>query len=465
MTTETATVETPTRESVKFETDPSALELPGYLAGSHEAAAIMKVLPLMTDHYAIIAAIETSNDNAQIEAVQSAIRWVDQFRDFYHPFTSEESKEACYEVILSCLNHTEATSWSFYSLRGLMSHEMTERMFDDPKLNEQALVNLWDDYRMRDIDARKRIMSHPKAGQRIAEKALDASQITLARQAASKLTFSEEVIGKNLENSDVQIRKHMAKQENITEDQLRVLACDSSEDVVKAAKRAMKRRGFAESDDLDEAIGDGVSAYFLANSDDPAVLKRMAASVDLDQQVLEMLGDASDEVAAAAASNPNASVEFLDKMVDRYQENPNHKLGMALASNPNMNKDMLLRFAESRLYFWGSSSHELTGLIAKNPNADAEILDEVGRKAHSAKAKKDVLSNPKLQEETIAYLARWESRKTVLVAVVEHENTSLDTLKSVATGYRGGKHKAVVQPAVERLAAAGIEIETPWLED
>ncbi len=463
--TATDTVEAPTRENVKFESDLSVLELPGYLKGSHEEAAIKKALPLMTDHSAVLAAITTAPDDSQIEAVQSAIRWVEQFRDFYHPFTSEESKEACYEIVLACLKNTQATSWSFYSLRSLMTHEMTNRMFDDPNLNEQALVNLWDDYRMRDIDARKRIMSHPKADERVAEKALGASQITLARAAASKLTFSEEVIGKNLENSDVQIRKHMAKQKNITEDQLRVLACDSSEDVVKAARRAMKRRGFEASDDLDEAIGDGVSAYFLANSDDPTVLKRMAASVDLDQQVLEMLGDASDEVAAAAASNPNASVEFLEKMVERYQNDPNHKLGMALASNPNMTTDVLMTFSESRLYFWGSASHELTGLIAKNPNADAKVLDEVGRKAHSAKAKKDILSNPLLSEETISYLARWEGRKTVLMAVVEHENTSLDTLKSIATGYRGGKHKAVVEPAVERLAAAGIEVQTPWLED
>lgn len=462
---ETDTVEAPTRENVKFETDLSVLELPSYLKGSHEETAIKKALPLMTDHSAVLAAITTAPDDSQIEAVQSAIRWVDQYRDFYSPFVSEERTEACYEIALASLKHTAAASWSFYTLRALMTYEMTERMFDDPSLNEQALVNLWDDYRMRDIGVRRRIMSHPKAGQEIAEMALGASQITLARSAASKLTFSEEVIGKNVENSDVQIRKHMAKQENITENQLRVLACDSSEDVVKAARRAMKRRGFEQSDDLDEAIGDGVSAYFLANSDDPTVLKRMAASVDLDQQVLEMLGNASDEVAAAAASNPNASVEFLEKMVERYQNEPNHKLGMALASNPNMTTDILMTFSESRLYFWGSANHEITGLIAKNPNADAKVLDEVGRKANSAKAKKDVLSNPLLSEETISYIARWEGRKTVLMAVVEHENTSLETLQTIATGYRSGKFKAVVEPAVERLTAAGIEVQTPWLED
>lgn len=318
-----------------------------------------------------------------------------------------------------------------------------------PNLPSSALEHIMGHWRLDSIEITKAIIDHPNSTPDIARKGLSDWRVSVNRHASKSGLLDSSVLAELVSSGDVQIRKNIIKNPRLDENSLRILAADLDASVAKAAKREIKKRGLPETDEMDESISDGVSAYFLAASDDEATLKRLATSPDIDTAILEGLSEHSRPVAMAAASNSRASADFLMQMCRKAVEDRDSDVAAVLAKNPALTEEATEILGEMPSYY-----AEVTKPLVKHPNCAASVIESRATD-YRASIRISVLRSPHCTEDMITRMSRWEHRKTVLVEIAKHELTPTEVLVDIARGdgKRGTKESREI--AEQRLADQG----------
>jgi hypothetical protein len=322
-----------------------------------------------------------------------------------------------------------------------------------PQLPPTALEQIQGHWRLDSVEITKAIIDHPNANLAVARKGLSDWRVSVRRHASKSSILDAEPLAELVGDSDAQIRKNIIKNPNLDENFLRVLAADLDAAVAKAAKREIKKRGLPETDEMDESISDGVSAYFLAASDDEATLKRLATSPDIDTAILEGLSEHSRTVAMAAGSNRHASSEFLLEMCRKAVEDRDSDLAAILAKNPALTEEATKVLGDMPSYY-----AEVTKPLVKHPNCSPSVIDSRATDYRAA-VRISVLRSPHCTEDMITRMSRWEHRKTVLVEIAKHELTSTEVLVDIARGDTKRRIKESREIAEQRLADRGYTLQ------
>lgn len=203
-----------------------------------------------------------------ISRIKATTYWGSTDRDsmVYSVLASSECTERCVEVL---------DGDYFFRMMYVLRHAAQ----NDLPLSPVAIAHLVNDrYTGRDIPSRISILQHQNVTPEIVAFYATDYRVTITRVLAKHRLLNAVSAEKFARSDDAKTRANVAGQDVLPEESLRLLKHDRDPMVVRAAVKAIKSRGIADTDELDAVMDDEVSLFFLTASDDEMTLTRLGSS-------------------------------------------------------------------------------------------------------------------------------------------------------------------------------------------
>jgi hypothetical protein len=294
------------------------------------------------------------------------------------------------------------------------------------------------DYVFRDsISMQRRLLKSVHASERIVDFLSRDWRITLIREVAKSPLLDEDRIPSLIKKGDTITTVNLIKhQKTLSDESLYFLRDDPSEKISKAAMKEISARGLAKEDELDAALEDEVSLFFLTASDDEETLLRVVSNPNTPVDVIESLANTSTVLRnriASLATTPHSLLESMSlELVNAERGSYNYDLMLSLVGNPSNTAHGITSLVDR--FSW---VRNLILAAFKNPNCPREVVEQRGA-AYSSRARIAALRTGFVPQELIDSYIPYERRNGVLVEVIKYHSATPENIRHC---YQNGDQK------------------------